>query len=45
MSMEELLKYIQRTNPGMTAGKLIEKMVECRYMAGIVLGIGNINQE
>ena len=45
MSMEELLKYIQRTNPGMTAGKLMEKMAECRYMAGIVLGTGNVKRK
>lgn len=44
MSMEELLKYIQRTNPGMTAGKLMEKMAECRYMAGIVLGTRNVSE-
>lgn len=44
MSMEELLKYIQRTNPDMTAGKLMEKIAECRCMTWIVLGIGNVTE-
>lgn len=31
MSKEELLHYIQRTNPEMTMEKMIEELSKCRY--------------
>ena len=29
--LNELLKYIQRTNPGMTKEKLIKELKQCSY--------------
>ena len=33
MSLDELLKYVQRTNPKMTKEKLIEELGKCHYSA------------
>lgn len=33
MSKEELLRYIQRTNPEMTMERMIEELSKCRYSA------------
>lgn len=33
MSKEELLHYIQRTNPEMTMERMIEELSKCRYSA------------
>ena len=33
MSKEELLHYIQRTNPEMTMERMLEKLSKCRYSA------------
>lgn len=31
MSKEELLRYIQHTNPEMTMSRMIEELSKCRY--------------
>ena len=31
--LNELLKYVQRTNPGMTKEKLIKELKQCSYTA------------
>lgn len=42
MSKEELLHYIQRTNPEMTMEKMIEELSKCRYSAvALVIVCGN----
>lgn len=33
MNKEELLHYIQRTNPEMTMERMIEELSKCRYSA------------
>lgn len=33
MSKEELLHYIQRTNPEMTMDRMIKELSRCRYSA------------
>ena len=33
MSLDELLRYVQRTNPDMTKEKLIEELGKCHYSA------------
>lgn len=33
MSKEELLRYIQHTNPEMTMSRMIEELSKCRYSA------------
>lgn len=33
MSKEELLHYIQRTNPEMTMERMLEELSKCRYSA------------
>lgn len=36
--IEELLKYVQKTNPEMTKERLIEELGKCRYSAiGLVM--------
>lgn len=33
MTIEELLSYVQRTNPDMTKEKLIKELKQCSYTA------------
>lgn len=36
--INELLKYVQKTNPTMTKEKLIEELSKCRYSAiGLIM--------
>ena len=44
--IEELLKYVQRTNPTMTRKKLIEELCKNRYSSiALVMVAENIRQE
>ena len=44
--IEELLKYVQRTNPTMTRKKLIEELCKNRYSSiAFVMVSQNIRQE
>lgn len=36
MSKEELLHYIQHTNPEMTMERMLEELSKCRYSAAIL---------
>lgn len=46
MSIDELLKIIQRTNPNMTKEKLIEELDKNRYSSvALVMVSQNIRQE
>ena len=46
MSIDELLKIIQKTNPTMTKEKLIEELGKNRYSrVALVLVLQNIRQE
>ena len=41
--LNELLKYIQRTNPEMTRDKLIEELGKCEYSArALIFGFQNV---
>jgi hypothetical protein len=31
MTIQKLLEYVRRTNPGMTQDKLLEELKKCRY--------------
>lgn len=33
MSIEHILEYVRKTNPGMTRDKLLEELSKCRYSA------------
>lgn len=37
MSKEELLYYIQRTNPEMTMERMIEELSKCQYSAVVLV--------
>ena len=37
MTIEELLKIVQRTNPDMTKEKLIREMAACNYSANTLI--------
>lgn len=37
MNKEDLLKYIQRTNPEMTMERMIEELSKCRYSAAALV--------
>ena len=44
--IEELLKYVQRTNQTMTREKLIEELGKCRYSSiALVMIAENVRQE
>lgn len=44
--LEELLKYIQRTNPGMTMDRLIEELLVSKYSTfGLVMTMDNYMKE
>mgnify|MGYP006971948650 FL=1 len=46
MSIDELLKIIQKTNPTMTKEKLIEELGKNRYSSvALVMVLQNIRQE
>lgn len=46
MSIDELLKIIQRTNPNMAKEKLIEELGKNRYSSvALVMVLQNIRQE
>lgn len=36
MSKEDLLSYIQRTNPEMTMKRMLEELSKCRYSAAVL---------
>ena len=36
MSIEYILKYVQKTNPAMTKDKLLEELSKCRYSAVVL---------
>ena len=41
--IDEMLKYIQRTNPEMTRDKLIEELGKCEYCArALIVGCQNV---
>ena len=41
--IDEMLKYIQRTNPEMTRDKLIEELGKCEYSArALIFGFQNV---
>ena len=41
--IEEMLKYVQRTNPEMTRDKLIEELGKCEYSArALIFGFRNV---
>ena len=41
---DEILKYIQRTNPEMTRDKLIEELGKCEYSArALIFGFRNVS--
>ena len=37
MSIDKILEYVKRTNPGMTKERLIEEMAVCRYSANALI--------
>lgn len=37
MSVEKLLEFIKKTNPGMTRNKLIDELSKCRYSATAII--------
>ena len=41
MSIDKILEYVKRTNPGMTKQKLIEEMAVCRYSANALIVTAN----
>lgn len=41
MSIDKILEYVKRTNPGMTKQKLIEEMAVCRYSANSLIITAN----
>lgn len=45
MSLDELLRYVQRTNPEMTKEKLIEELNKSRYSAVSLVMIFENNKE
>ena len=41
--IDEMLKYVRRTNPEMTRDKLIEELVKCEYSArALIFGFRNV---
>ena len=41
--IDEMLRYIQRTNPEMTRDKLIEELGKCEYSArALIFGFRNV---
>ena len=41
--IDEMLKYVQRTNPEMTRDKLIEELGKCEYSArSLIFGFQNV---
>ena len=41
--IDEMLRYIQRTNPEMTRDKLIEELGKCEYSAkSLIFGFQNV---
>lgn len=45
IELNELLEYIQRTNPTMTREKLIEELDKCRYSAVALVMVFENNKE
>ena len=46
MSVDELLRYVQKTNPEMTKEKMIEELGKSRYSSiALVMVAENIRQE
>ena len=42
--IDEMLRYIQRTNPEMTRDKLIEELGKCEYSArALIFGFRNVS--
>ena len=42
--IDEMLKYIQRTNPEMTRDKLIEELGKCEHSArALIFGFRNVS--
>ena len=42
--IDEMLKYVQRTNPEMTRDKLIEELGNCEYSArALIFGFRNVS--
>ena len=42
--IDEMLKYVQRTNPEMTRDKLIEELGKCEYSArALIFGFRNVS--
>ena len=45
MSLDELLRYVQRTNPDMTKEKLIKELGKCHYSAVALVMVFENNKE
>lgn len=45
MSLDELLRYVQKTNPEMTKEKLIEELGKCHYSAIALVMVCENNKE
>ena len=44
--IDEMLKYVQRTNPEMTRDKLIEELGKCEYSArALIFGFRNVKSK
>ena len=44
MSLDELLRYVQITNPEMTKEKLIEELLVCRYSTNSLINTAYFQQ-
>lgn len=45
MSIDRLLEYVKRTNPGMTRDKLLEELSKCRYSAAALCVVCENNKK